>query len=192
MREPVVRSEGFWADFLNGFFLRPVYRCTPVRSARAEDPPQESTPASLQGSERMTESQAAEERRARNPVKSSSSVHMDRIPIDSFIVGFPEHSAQLILPEFPEGLSVTLDAARTHADSLMQARLWFNEALTQVERTQNPDSAVLYLMVKDAEGHLVAIDPRNAEHADLLKEAIREIGEHPASAMRLEPPTDLR
>lgn len=199
MREPVVRSEGFWADFLNGFFLRPVYRCTPVKSGIAAEAPQDSTAASYQDPEGNPESpvEAEMETPARSRADGSSFLadfdhlsdlsknlaasypHMVTLPIEGF---------QPVLPF--QDLSALVPIRKTEESLRKEVRQHLEEALTVMKFAQaNPESAVLYLMVQDTEGHLVAVDPRKPEHADLLKEALQEIDEHPANAIRLDPPT---
>jgi len=203
MREPVVRAEGFWADFLNGFFLRPVYRCTPVSSSAVDDSSHESAHVSSQSPEGVT----ATPKGAETPTRDRETAS----PRDPFGHNFNEagpmwavtlpsvNSAsehlKAAMPVFEGGLDVgpLLHSVSAHPQYLSELRQRLEEAWAAAERTYaNPDSAVLYLMVKDAQGHLEAVDPRNPEHADLLKEAIREIGEHPASALRLEAPRDAR
>lgn len=204
MRDPIVRAEGFWADFVNGFFLRPVYRCTPVSSSAVDDSSQESAHDSSQNPEGVTATPEGAEIPTRNPETAS--------PRDPFNHNFNEAGAlwavtlpsanlasehlKAAMPDFESGLDVAgpwLHSVSVQSQYFSEVRQKFDEAWAAVERTYaTPDSAVLYLMVKDAQGHLEAVDPRNPEHADLLKEAIREIGEHPASALRLEPPRDAR
>lgn len=202
MREPAIRSEGFWADFLNGFFLRPVYRRTPVTSGMAENSPQVSTAASYQDPERRPHSPAGPqtETPARIGVDGTFLIDLNHdigdskgyFPTGSYahMVTLPVEGFQQLLPPFQEGHLSALVPIRKTEESLIEVRRHLEEAFTVMKRAQaNPESAVLYLMVQDAEGHLVAVDPRKPEHADLLKEALQEIVEHPASAIRLDPPT---
>jgi hypothetical protein len=76
-------------------------------------------------------------------------------------------------------------------ESLIEVKRHLDEASIVMERAQaRPESAMIYLMVQDAEGHLLAVDPRKPEQADLLREALQEVVEHRASAIWLESPTD--
>lgn len=186
MREPLVRSEGFWADFLNGFFLRQVFRGTPARSPKEEDP-LEGRPSPPDSVEEDAPSRGPSAVPFSEPLSSQDPAHLyfalDKQDLMLSLAGW-KNEASLVFPgdlreavvNVSEVLSQAVhklpDVVR-HAISPEPTGIVMREIAHEVRFPRIPSQATVLLVMKDAAGRIDVINPEN--HPNLSPEVLEDL-----------------